>query len=146
MNRRPLTPDEEVWRKNLHAIWHAKKRGLGLTQAVAAKKCGWNTQAAVGAYLNGGIALNLNAIIQFANLLEVSIDDIAPNSELTDALALAVRFQGDPNPQIKLEEFKVMLAGLDNESRDEILENLSDSLGAEGRTALLKIIASAMST
>ncbi len=73
---RRITPSQKQAQQNLQAIWQAKKKALGLTQEEAAFRMGWNSQGAVGAYLLGRIALNTNAVLKFAELLEVSPEQI----------------------------------------------------------------------
>lgn len=75
---RVLSEKEQVWQQNLAKIWFAKKKELGLTQESAAAKAGWKTQSAFSQFLNGGVALNIEAIIKIASALEVHPAEIAP--------------------------------------------------------------------
>lgn len=83
--RRTLTEEEKIWADNLKSIWNAKKSALGLTQEKAAAKLGWNSQAAVGQYLNGNIPLNTDAKSKFAALLDVSVTEIDPDMSSVSA-------------------------------------------------------------
>ena len=141
MIRKELTKDQEAWRANLHNIWWKKKKALGLTQAVAAKRCGWSSQATTGHYINGEIPLNFNAILQFANVLEVSIDAIAPDSDLTKAVAIAVKRQAAPKPETTTEDFRIMLSGLDAETKVGILRKFTESISEDDRAIVLRAIA-----
>ena len=144
--RKLLSEEQKEWQGNLHRIWWLKKKGLGLTQKNAAVRCGWNAQGTAGQYINGEIGLNFNAIVQFANVLEVPIDDIAPNSDLTRAMAIAVRNQSEVNPEVMLKGFIGMLLTLNNDDKMDILTQFSDGIGNEARGILLQIIASTVAT
>lgn len=72
---------------NLKRIWLIRKRELGLTQEEAADLLGFSTQGAVSHYLNGRMALNTEAILKFAKLLEVAPTDIDPQFEYSTILA-----------------------------------------------------------
>ncbi|MFA0813991.1 LexA family protein [Microbulbifer epialgicus] len=76
-SKRKLTDSELQLAESLRRIWLAKKGELGLNQEKAGAAMGI-TQGAVGHYLNGRIALNTEAIIKFARLLNVEPSDIDP--------------------------------------------------------------------
>lgn len=78
MKRRQLTPAEKASTQRLRYIWDAKKKALGLTQEKAAHLLGWSAQGSVGQYLNGRIPLNTDAILKFADLLQVDPAEIDP--------------------------------------------------------------------
>lgn len=64
----------------LAEIFDMKKKELGLTQVKLAEKFGIS-QNAISKYLTGRIPLNLNAAVQFANELNVSVGDFSPRLE-----------------------------------------------------------------
>lgn len=82
--RRPLTPEEELWCDNLKAIYKRKKKELGLSQKKVADLCGWNSQGTVSSYMNGRIPLNTDAKLQFAEVLKVSVNEIDPSMSIID--------------------------------------------------------------
>lgn len=75
--QRPLTPDEKTDADRFSAIWLRKKKDLGLTQEQAAAECGW-TQGMFWQYLSGHRALNLEAVLKIARVLQVKPDEISP--------------------------------------------------------------------
>lgn len=76
-NVRKLTYDEITECKALRAIFEAKKKGLGLTQEAAGVAMGIS-QSAVGHYLHGRNALNMQAAMKFASMLRVDLGDFSP--------------------------------------------------------------------
>ena len=103
MTRRPLTPAEQVRAENLRRLWDAKKAALGLTQEKAARLLGYKTQAAVGHYLTRRNPLNTDALLKFAQLLQVGPDEIDPGFRfgLPDPAGF-VRPQPVTNPSVPL--------------------------------------------
>lgn len=93
MARPPLTKEQSDAARSLRKIWDNKHDHLGLTQEKVADSCGW-TQGAVGHYLNGRTALNIDAVIKFANVLEVKGRDIYP--ELVSKYVLALIDENEP--------------------------------------------------
>lgn len=75
--RRELSDQEKQAAKRLKILWETKKKELGLTQRTLAEKLSV-TQSAVNAYLNANIPLNLDAVINFAAVLNVDPRDIYP--------------------------------------------------------------------
>lgn len=66
--------------ERLKRIWLAyRKEHPEATQAYIAEKLGWNTQAAVSQYMNGRIALGLEATVKFAQFFGVPPEDIRPD-------------------------------------------------------------------
>lgn len=80
--KRKITKEEKQLAENLKRIWLARKGELGLNQEKVGATLGI-TQGAVGHYLNGRIALNINIIIKFAKLLKVEPKDIDPAQSIT---------------------------------------------------------------
>ena len=74
---RVITKSDLENARRLKAIYNAKKRLLDLTQTTLADKLGMK-QGAVAQYINGHIALNYNATIEFAKILQVDPWDIDP--------------------------------------------------------------------
>lgn len=74
---RVITKSDLENAQRLKAIYNAKKRTLELTQTILAAKLGMK-QGAVAQYINGHIALNYNATIAFAKILQVDPWDIDP--------------------------------------------------------------------
>jgi len=66
--------------ENLQAIWNRKKVEMEFTQQEAAKDLGWS-QGAISHYLNHVTELNPQAIIKFANFLDVDPREIDPEIE-----------------------------------------------------------------
>ena len=66
--------------QNLRKVWQSKKLEMEFTQVTAAKDLGWS-QGAISHYLNDVTELNPQAIIKFANFLDVDPREIDPNIE-----------------------------------------------------------------
>lgn len=78
-----LTEVEIQDAKRLKTIYEKRKNeakvtGNKISQESIALECGW-TQGAVGHFLNGRTALNLEAAIKFANALDVAVQDFSPS-------------------------------------------------------------------
>ena len=84
MTQRIITTADKDAARRLRAIWESKKQELKLTQVTVAEEIG-TSQSAISQYLNGTIALNTDAIIVFAKLLQCEPKDICPvlGSKLT---------------------------------------------------------------
>ncbi|MGD9671702.1 MAG: helix-turn-helix domain-containing protein [Hyphomicrobiaceae bacterium] len=78
-NRRLLSDEEKARAHRLKAIWDAKKKELGVTQASVALSLGWDNNTAVGQYLNGRIPLNIEAAFKFAAVLGVPPTEFWPD-------------------------------------------------------------------
>lgn len=87
--RRPLTKEELADAARLKALWTAYKRKHGMTQAKAGAEMGMS-QSAVGQYLNGIIALNTDAILSFALLLDAQPHEIRPSMGAHSLTALEI--------------------------------------------------------
>ena len=77
MTQRIITDADRDAAKRLRAIWEAKKQELKLTQVTVADEIG-TSQSAISQYLNGTIALNTDAVLIFAKLLQCTPQDIRP--------------------------------------------------------------------
>jgi len=77
MTQRIITDADKDAAKRLRAIWESKKQELKLTQLAVANEIG-TSQSAISQYLNGTIALNTDAVIVFAKLLQCEPKDIRP--------------------------------------------------------------------
>ena len=77
MTQRIITAADKDAAKRLRAIWESKKQELKLTQVTVADEIG-TSQSAISQYLNGTIALNTDAVIVFAKLLQCEPKDICP--------------------------------------------------------------------
>ncbi|EPF3432839.1 LexA family protein [Escherichia coli] len=75
-NKKSLTTEQLEDAKRLKALYESKKKELGITQYSIADELGI-TQGAVGHYLNGRNALNVEVASGFARLLQVSIADFS---------------------------------------------------------------------
>lgn len=77
MNTRPDYITEEAQR--LKAAYQARKRvDKSLTQEMIADHFNWAGQSAVSQYMNGRIPLNLQALLGFAEILQVQPSHISP--------------------------------------------------------------------
>lgn len=79
MSNRTITEQDKKNAARLKALWEGKKGSLGLTQVTAAKALGYKTQSMVSQLLNAQAALNTDAILKWAQLLQVSPTDIDPS-------------------------------------------------------------------
>jgi len=77
MTQRIITDADKDAARRLRAIWESKKQELKLTQVTVADEIG-TSQSAISQYLNGTIALNTDAVIVFAKLLQCEPKDIRP--------------------------------------------------------------------
>lgn len=81
--RTPLTPEQDQEAKRLKAIFNARKdaaraRGGKLNQDDVAAACGWGGQSAVSQYMNGRIALNLDALLKLSRALDFDPSEVSP--------------------------------------------------------------------
>lgn len=74
--KKSLTTEQLDDARRLKALYESKKKELGITQYTIADELGI-TQGAVGHYLNGRNALNVDIASGFARLLQVSISDFS---------------------------------------------------------------------
>ena len=90
-----LTEEQLRDAERLKALYHAKKKSLGITQQNIADELGI-TQSAVGHYLNGRNALNMSSALMFAKILGVQIEEFSPHLarevELMHAAAQNIKF------------------------------------------------------
>ena len=77
MTQRIITAADKDAARRLRAIWESKKQELKLTQIAVADEIG-TSQSAISQYLNGTIALNTDAVLVFAKLLQCEPRDIRP--------------------------------------------------------------------
>jgi len=96
--KKELSPEDKAICANLRRIWDAKKKVLGLSQLQAAQHLGI-TQGAISHQLQGRNALHTDAIIQWAELLQCSEQDIDPNRQY---------FSGSGNAQVQREISEIL--------------------------------------
>lgn len=72
---RTITKADRLAAARLNAIYQAKRKELGLTQAILADRRGC-AQGAISQYLTGKIALNTDAVLFFATQLDVEPTEI----------------------------------------------------------------------
>lgn len=93
--KQPLSPEDVAAAERLRAIWFSKAKRLGLTQQRAGDLMGGITQGAVGHYLHARAPLGLQAVLQFASMLQVDPrdirDDLGAMPEAIDAVMNAAR-------------------------------------------------------
>ena len=82
-NRRELTKSELQDAERLKNIYTNRKSELAatggrLTQEELASRCGWSGQSTVSQFMNGLVALSLEALISLSRELNVSPDEISP--------------------------------------------------------------------
>ena len=91
--RTPLSADQLADAKRLSELYKARVResrahegAPALTQAYVGEQCGWSSpQSTVSQYLNGKVALNLDALVKLARVLEFE------PAQVSQALAGGVR-------------------------------------------------------
>lgn len=76
--KRELTEEERQECARLKALYLQWKASTGRTQEQAAEALGFKTQGAVSQYLNGRLALNLEACVKFAAMLGCQVEEISP--------------------------------------------------------------------
>lgn len=79
MTNRTITDEDKANAARLAAIWKNKKGQLNLTQKSAADKLGYKSQSMVSMQLTGEVALNTDAILKWAQLLQVSPAELDPS-------------------------------------------------------------------
>lgn len=92
--RKPLSPERQRDAERLRVIFEsareeARTLGKKLTQADVSNGCGWETQGAFSAYVNGRTPLNLSAVSKLAKFFRVATEQISP--ELSQEMAEAMR-------------------------------------------------------
>ena len=127
--KRTFTSADHAAHQRLRALWDAKARSLGLTQAKAAALFG-GTQALINAYLTGRAALGRLATLKFANILQVRPQDIRADfiysRELTQSL---------PDDVL---EMASKIASLPESQRRELHQTIDLLLRARHYEAVLK--------
>ncbi|MEK6787945.1 MAG: helix-turn-helix domain-containing protein [Pseudomonadota bacterium] len=103
--KRELTKSEKEECAALKSIFLLRKRDAGLTQESAADFLGYKTQGAVSQYLNGKVALNLQAAIGFSRLLDCKVRDFCPrlSSIIEHETAISAEASDEPilsNPNL----------------------------------------------
>lgn len=84
MTNRTITQEDTAKAARLTKLWKAKKGPLSLTQRQVADKLGYRSQSMVSMQLNGEVALNTDAVLKWAQLLQVAPMEIDPSlSSLT---------------------------------------------------------------
>lgn len=83
--RAKMTPADLSAAARLRALWDARDPEKGLTQDKAAEALDI-TQGAISQYLNGKIPLGLDAVLQFAKLLDCEPEEIRDDIAALDAL------------------------------------------------------------
>ena len=83
MARKPLSIERQQDAVRLRSAWDgfkedARIKGKKVTQEDVSEACGWGTQGAFSAYLNGRTPLNLDALIKLSNYLGKNPADISP--------------------------------------------------------------------
>ncbi|WP_353161848.1 LexA family transcriptional regulator [Acinetobacter guillouiae] len=96
MARKPLTFERQKDAERLKDAWNKfreseKAQGRKVTQEDVSAACGWSTQGAFSAYLNGRTPLNLDALVKLSAYFNVSPSDISPElaSTINSAVSLA---------------------------------------------------------
>tara|TARA_R110000796_G_scaffold67463_1_gene154951 strand:+ start:152 stop:889 length:738 start_codon:yes stop_codon:yes gene_type:complete len=73
----PVIVDAEAAR--LKAIYKARKAAdKNLNQYVVAEQCGWSSQGTVSQYINGGMPLNIQALLRLAKALDFQPKEVSP--------------------------------------------------------------------
>jgi transcriptional regulator with XRE-family HTH domain len=78
MARKVLTAEQIADAHRFKQIWVRKKTALNLTQEKVCEHMGWSSQSSFSQYLNGKIALNLQAVVKLAKILQVLPEEISP--------------------------------------------------------------------
>ncbi|WP_151839964.1 XRE family transcriptional regulator [Acinetobacter soli] len=84
MARRPLSLDRQQDAERLKKVWDAfrgslRAEGKKVTQEDVSEACGWSTQGAFSAYLNGRTPLNLDALIKLSTFFSINPAEISPS-------------------------------------------------------------------
>ncbi len=118
--RRELTNEEKKECAILKKIWDdrkdtLRKKGEKFTQELALVDLGFETQGAISQYLNGGIALNVDAILKFATLLECHPEEIRPSiTKLIPAVNSDHTIKSNAHEASKVNEKTAIYSGLSN--------------------------------
>lgn len=111
MARKPLSLERQQDAIRLKSAWErfkeeAKGKGKKVTQEDVSDACGWNTQGAFSAYLNGRTPLNLDALIKLSNFFGRNPSEISPDLAAgIESVALA---HGEP---LESNQFKIKPTG-----------------------------------
>lgn len=108
-NRKPLTDERLRDVERLRVVWEkaqedAKAVGRKLTQADVSQACGWNTQGAFSAYINGRTPLNIPTVAKLSKFFGVKPEDISPEIAAEIAQA-ATSIESRPTSNIERTEF-----------------------------------------
>jgi transcriptional regulator with XRE-family HTH domain len=117
-SNRVITDRDRENARRLKAFWESKRIQLGLTQKKAADLLGYRTQSMVSQLLSATVALNTDAILKWAQLLQISPSDIDPSMTALGfskvklravKVAILARMSGEPvNPFESVEIYTQM--------------------------------------
>lgn len=84
MTRRPISIERQADAERLKNVWlnfkeKEKENNRKVSQEDVADGCGWATQGAFSAYLNGRTPLNLDALIKLSSFFNVDPSEISPD-------------------------------------------------------------------
>lgn len=78
-SRKSLSPEQLEDARRLKGLYNEQVRNLNLgSQVEVAARLGYASQGTLSQYLNGKIPLNLEAVLKFSALLQVSPEQISP--------------------------------------------------------------------
>ncbi len=126
--KRNISDEQKEAAKRLKRIWDEKRETLGITQEKAAELSGWANASAVSQYLNGTVALNVEAVLRFAKLLKVHPTEIMPElEELLPKAAAQAATEDKAEEALKLALSILELPG----SQRAALLKISNALGSK---------------
>ncbi|WP_051353544.1 LexA family transcriptional regulator [Acinetobacter nectaris] len=84
MTKRQISQERQADAERLKKVWmefkdKEKANNRKVSQEDVADGCGWSTQGAFSAYLNGRTPLNLDALIKLSSYFNVSPSEISPD-------------------------------------------------------------------
>jgi len=126
--KRNITDEQKEAAKRLKRIWDQKRETLGITQEKAAELSGWANASAVSQYLNGTVALNVEAVLRFAKLLKCHPTEIMPElEELLPKAAVQAATEDKAEEALKL---ALSILELPSSQRAALLK-ISNALGSK---------------
>lgn len=79
MTNRVITEEDRANAARLKKLWERKKRELSLTQVALAHKMGYSSQSMISQLLSAKVALNTDAVLRLAEILQVTPGEIDPS-------------------------------------------------------------------
>jgi transcriptional regulator with XRE-family HTH domain len=125
MSTRKITAEQKEDAARLMRIYLEHKAKYGLTQDQLADELGFAVQSAVNQYLNGKIALNMEAAVKFAERFNCRVSDFSPS--LQQRIDKIAAFASKRTEEINKNNIKKVEISGKNEHQDRSCQAYADA-------------------